>query len=346
MSLESWDSLSPMSKDAALSANGSSTVRSVSPAVQTLERAMADIALTNMPVLLIGECGTGKKFLAQQIHRLSPRRNEALAKVICAATSGENFAGYFPPAGHGHDNHNGANESNGGNGHGNGAHADAAPGSLFLEEICELDGLSQRNLLYALPDSDAAPELHDRSPRLISSTSHNLEEEMRAGRFRNELYYRINGVSLRIPPLRQRREDIPVLVHFFLAKHSAQLGRQQPEVNARVMNLLQEYSWPGNIRELENAVKKIVVLGDPQIAVADLVTAAGFELRPAPAILRGSPLKAAARAASHQAERQLILEALARTRWNRKRAAQELQISYKSLLYKLKQIGADEPETA
>ena len=206
--------------------------------------------------------------------------------------------------------------------------------------------MSQRNLLYALPDSDAAAEHHDRSPRLISSTSRNLEEEMRAGRFRNELYYRIDGASLRIPPLRQRREDIPVLVHFFLAKHSALLGRSQPGVNARVMNLLQEYSWPGNIRELENAVKKIVVLGDPQIAVADLVTAAEYEPRPAPPILRGSPLKAAARAASHQAERQLILEALTRTRWNRKRAAQELQISYKSLLYKLKQIGADEPETA
>ena len=240
----------------------------------------------------------------------------------------------------------GGNGGNGGPGHANGSHLDAAPGSLFLEEISELDGLSQRNLLYALPDSDAAAEQHDRSPRLISSTSRNLEEEMRAGRFRNELYYRIDGASLRIPPLRQRREDIPLLVNFFVAKHCALLGRPQPGLNARVMNLLQEYSWPGNIRELENAVKKIVVLGDPQIAMADLVTAAEYDPRPAPAILRGSPLKAAARAASHQAERQLILEALARTRWNRKRAAQELQISYKSLLYKLKQIGADEPETA
>ena len=343
MSLETWNSLSPMSKEAALNANGSSTMRSESPAVQTLERALADIALTNIPVLLIGESGTGKKFLAQQIHRLSLRRNEPLAKVICAATAGETFAAYFPPAGNGHE---AGKRENGGNGSANGWHPDAAPGSLFLEEISELDGSSQRNLLYALPDSDAAAEHDDRSPRLISSTSRNLEEEMRAGRFRNELYYRINGASLRIPPLRQRREDIPVLVNFFLAKHSTLLGRPQPGVNSRVMNLLQEYSWPGNIRELENAVKKIVVLGDPQIAVADLVTAAGFEPRQAPAILHGSPLKAAARAASHQAERQLILEALARTRWNRKRAAQELQISYKSLLYKLKQIGADEPETA
>jgi DNA-binding NtrC family response regulator len=337
MDPETWDSLSPMSKETGSSANGASMVRSVSPAVQALERAMADIALTNIPVLLIGESGTGKKFLAQQIHRLSTRRNEPLAKVICAATAGETFAAYFPPAGHGNGH---------GNGNRNGGHVESAPGSIFLEEISELDGLSQRNLLYALPDSDAAPEHHDHSPRLISSTSRNLEEEMRAGRFRNELYYRINGASLRIPPLRQRREDIPVLVHFFLGKHSALLGRLQPEVNSRVMNLLQEYSWPGNIRELENAVKKIVVLGDPQIAVADLVSTAAYEPRTAPAILRGSPLKAAARAASHQAERQLILEALARTRWNRKRAAQELQISYKSLLYKLKQIGADEPETA
>src|SRR5580700_6818908 len=165
MSLEAWDSLSRMSKDATVSVNGSSTVRSMSPAVQTLERALADIALTNIPVLLIGESGTGKKFLAQQIHRLSPRRNEPLAKVICAATAGETFAAYFSPAGNGHDLGNG-----GGNGHANGSHVDAAPGSLFLEEISELDGLSQRNLLYALPDGDAAAEQHDRSPRLISST--------------------------------------------------------------------------------------------------------------------------------------------------------------------------------
>src|ERR1700689_3613580 len=152
MSLETWDSLSPMNKDAILSVNGSNTVRSVSPAVQSLERALADIALTNIPVLLIGESGTGKKFLAQQIHRLSPRRDEPLAKVICAATAAETFAAYFAPPGNGHDipsdsnGGNGGNGEKGGNGNANGSHVEAAPGSLFLEEISELDGLSQRNL--------------------------------------------------------------------------------------------------------------------------------------------------------------------------------------------------------
>jgi two-component system response regulator AtoC len=168
---------------------------------------------------------------------------------------------------------------------------------------------------------------------------------MRAGRFRIELYYRINGVCLRLPPLRERKEDIPLLVEFFLRNHCAEMGKPQPLLSPRTLQKFLDHSWPGNIRELENAVKRVVVLGDDQLDVA------GWGVPPdEPRASQSNQthvhsLKAAARAASREAERDLILESLARTRWNRKRTAQELQISYKSLLYKLKQIGVGESKT-
>ena len=150
-------------------------------------------------------------------------------------------------------------------------------------------------------------------------------------------------MCLRLPPLRERREDIVPLAEFFLTKHAAQLGRPRPSLSARTLRAFLDHAWPGNIRELENVVKNVVALGDENIAVAEIVGRPA-EKRSAPAVPRGYSLKAAARAASREAERELILKALARTRWNRKRAAQELQISYKSLLYKLKQIGLQDSE--
>jgi two-component system response regulator AtoC len=143
--------------------------------------------------------------------------------------------------------------------------------------------------------------------------------------------------------LRDRREDIPILVEFFLSKHAAQLGRPRPSLSPRTLRVLLDHSWPGNIRELENVVKKIVALGDGDLATTELAAvpaAPKMEVRES----RGYSLKAAAKAASREAERELILRALGHTRWNRKRAAQELQISYKSLLYKLKQIGVEDSE--
>ena len=202
--------------------------------------------------------------------------------------------------------------------------------------------MCQRELLYALPDGEASPAPGSLGARVISATSRNLDEEMRAGRFRSDLFYRINGVCLRLPPLRERREDIPALAEYFLTKHAAQLNRARPSLSQRALQKFFDHSWPGNVRELENTLKALVALGDEQVALAEL--AAAPDSKAARASGWGHSLKAAARAASREAERELILKALARTRWNRKRAAQELQISYKSLLYKLKQIGAEEPE--
>ena len=294
-----------------------------SPAMHALELMVAQFAPTNIPLLLIGESGTGKNVLAQQIHQLSPKSRQPLVKVICAFLSGQSLSAHF-------------------NGPSNG---DGKPGTLFLEEISELDHTSQRDLLHSLPPADFTPADDVSGPRLISSTARNLDEEVKAGRFRADLYYQISAGSLRLPSLRQRKEDIPAFVELFLGKYSTLLGRTRPHLDSQDFVLLQGFSWPGNIRELENVVRRIVVMNDPKAVLSQLA----LQMNECPVSVspgKSSPLKMAARAASHRTERQLILETLARTRWNRKRAAQELQISYKSLLYKLKQIHSEEQETA
>ena len=307
--------------------NGGEFVGGSSPAMLTLEAVVSEIAATNIPVLLVGESGTGKQMFAHRIHHLSGRSKEPLAKISCASMTPETFAAEI-----------------GLDGSGRVTEDRETAGTAFFDEISELDLMCQRSLLSALPDGDAKPRRGLLTARLISTTSRNLDEEMQAGRFRRELYYRINGVCLRLPPLRERKEDIPSLADFFLSKHAMNFGRTQAALSARALALFMEYSWPGNIRELENVVKKIVALNDEDLAISELVRTPNAAVSPHIESQTRS-LKVAAKAASREAERELILKALARTRWNRKRAAQELQISYKSLLYKLKQIGLDDGES-
>ncbi len=295
--------------------------------MQTLESVISEIAPTNIPVLLVGESGTGKEIFANRVHQLSGRREELLARISCAAMNPAAFSQEL-----------GMNEN------GTGETKTGAFGTVFFDEISELDSVCQRNLLCALPDGDAGDRRGVMKARVISTTSRNLDEEIRAGRFRSELYYRINGVCLRLPPLRERKEDITLLAEFFLSKHARRLGRTRPAVSRRTLDAFLNHSWPGNIRELENVVKKIVALGDEQLAVGELTSGTSGAGKTEAVTVRSHSLKVAARAASREAERELILEALTRTRWNRKRAAQELQISYKSLLYKLKQIGFGDSE--
>jgi two-component system, NtrC family, response regulator AtoC len=173
---------------------------------------------------------------------------------------------------------------------------------------------------------------------LLSSATRRLDTEIESGRFRRELYFRINGVGLRLPPLRERKDDLPELMEWFMSKHSIELRKKAPVLSECELALLQSHEWPGNIRELENLARRIVALGDARTAIVELNSIPGPANR-AHGEMGGPSLKVAARAASRQAERQLILKALERTHWNRKRATQELQISYKSLLYKIKQTG-------
>jgi DNA-binding NtrC family response regulator len=194
-------------------------------------------------------------------------------------------------------------------------------------------------LLSLLPDEENL-DSSEGAFRLISSASINLETEVEAGRFRRELFFRLNGACLRLPPLRNRAEDIPALLDHFLSKHARLLKKPVPvpaALEAAIPSLF-GCPWPGNIRELENLARKMVAFGNVQLAMRDLTSARAIE-PPASASGHVTSLKAASRAASVKAERELILQALERTHWNRKRAARELQISYKSLLYKIKNIG-------
>lgn len=301
-------------------------ISGVSPAMQMLENIIGELSSTDIPVLLVGESGTGKEMLANRLHQLSTHCHEPLRRIPCASTNpgalgaelGLNSNGSSPKA--------------------------MAGGTVFFDEISELDATCQRYLLGVLPDGDGGARRGMIEARVVSTTNKNLDEEMRAGHFRRELYYRINGICLRLPALRDRKEDIPLMVEFFTRKHALHLGRPCPSVSQRTMEIFLGHSWPGNIRELENAVKKIVALGDEKLAAMELAAPASEPMKSRVAEAGSSSLKAAARAASREAERELIMKALARTRWNRKRAAQELQISYKSLLYKLKQIGFEDSE--
>jgi two-component system response regulator AtoC len=202
--------------------------------------------------------------------------------------------------------------------------------TLYLDEIGNLSPDCQESLFALLLKPGPAA-------RVVGGSSRELEGEMRNGNFREDLYYRLSAVCLRIPPLRQRKEDIPSLTNFFLSRYSAIFNREVPSLSSATRQLFIDYSWPGNLRELEAAARAIAAVGDESVAMGGLRS---LLARPDNGG-NGSKisLKEAARAASREAEKELILKVLARTRWNRRRAAQELQISYKALLYKLKQIG-------
>jgi two-component system response regulator AtoC len=309
-------------------------VHGSSAPMRALERTIGDIASTDIPVLLVGESGTGKEVMALEIHRLSRQRTEPFVKCGCSGLTGDKLAACLQTS---------ENAS---------AEGGIRGGTLFLDGISLLEPAAQGRLLHLLPDGRDTPPAGCQGMRVISSTTRNLEDEMKNGRFREELYYRINGVHLRLPRLRDRSEDIPALLDFFFKKYASLFERPEPKISESTMTLLLQHAWPGNIRELENVARKIVALGDEHLATHDLTvekrTKESESYPDAPKItdngysrVASGSLKEAARAASRVAERAMILNQLERTHWNRKRTARELQISYKALLYKLKQLGLD-----
>ena len=288
-------------------------------AMQTLSDMAGEIARTDIPVLVVGESGTGKDTYAKLIHWLSLKGDSPFKKINCASFNPGELFGQLRQSRQVLSK------------------ADSY-GTFYLDNVQELDAASQRELLSSLPDGEDPDSREESSIRFISSSAGSLESEVEGGRFRRELYFRLNGVCLRLPPLRERKEDIPALVDHFVIKHSTLLKKAAPPISDAAFQALSAYHWPGNIRELENLARKLVVFGDVQIALNDLQIA-GMVSHASADSSQGGSLKVAARAASKKAERELIMQALERTRWNRKRAARELQISYKSLLYKIKQIG-------
>lgn len=293
-----------------------------STTLQALQAMVEELAPTNIPILLVGESGTGKEVYARLIHELSGHHAVRLKKINCTTIDSSQLQSelHIPVAQE--------------------KECDKTP-HLFLDGIDELDSVCQKQLLAFLTDGEQWSDRLASRVRIISATTRELEKEVESGRFRRELYFRINGACLRLPPLRERKEDIRALLEHFLQKHEQDLNSVVPSLDQETLDTLMAYDWPGNIRELENTARKMAALGNARLAVNDLRVLSGAQPQP-PSTERCSSLKVEARAASRQRERELILEALQRTKWNRKRAAQELQISYKALLYKLKQIGARE----
>ena len=296
-------------------------VEGVSPSMQSVECVMREVAQSEVPVLLLAERGAGKKATARRVHDLSRRGGQLFRVVSCTALDSDKLGELA-----GLDGSSGA-------------------GTVFLEEVAELSAEGQVRLLLALKQANGNGG-HSQVPakkpaRFICGSARDLEAEVKLGNLREDLYYRISGVCLRLPPLRQRREDIPILIEHFLRKYGRDFQRTAPVLSEETHRLFQEYSWPGNVRELENAARAIVALGDERVAMGGL---RAMLLRPA--IGGRVSLKQASRAASREAEKEIILRMLTRTRWNRRRAAEELQISYKALLYKLKQMGCSEYEAS
>jgi len=273
--------------------------------MRTVEEVIRELSQNDVPVMVVGEKGSGKAAAAARIHALSRRSGEPFEIYQGRDVTEEGLAAIS-----------------------------AQGGSIYLQGVCELAPSAQAELARQIVRGAGQRSV----PRFLCGTSVELEPEVKNGKFREDLYYRICGVCLRLPPLRQRKEDIPVLLEWFLTSASQEFNGPVPVLSADTMKFFLEYHWPGNIRELKEAARAIVVLGDESLAMGGLRS---LLRRAAGGNGTRISLKDAARAASREAEKELILQVLKRTRWNRRRAAQELQISYKALLYKLKQIGCE-----
>jgi two-component system response regulator AtoC len=304
--------------------------------VMKVVRLRADkVAAAQVPVLILGESGVGKEVVARYIHARSPWRASSFVKVSCPAIPGtlleSELFGYEKGA------FTGANNMKPGR-------VEAAQGgTLFLDEIAEIEGDLQAKLLQLLQDGrysriGGQEEMHT-DVRVICATHRRLEEEIQSGKFRQDLYFRINVVSLRLPPLRERSGDLEILVQYFMDVYQKEFERQVPRLTPETLHLMKRHTWPGNIRELENVVKRYVILGTEDVITSDLV---GRPLQ-APSLempLDGSiSLKKMTRQATQDLERRVILQVLEANGWNRKRAARELNISYRALLYKIHQAG-------
>lgn len=303
--------------------------------MQEVHRMATRIAGTNVPVLLTGSGGTGKEVLARWIHKQSPWSNGQFVKVNCAAIPGalleSELFGYEKGAF-------------------TGAHASkpgrvelAHNGTLFLDEIADLNFSLQSKLLQFLQDGRFS-RIGDESERavetrLICATGKSLETEIDGGKFRADLYYRINVVHLRMPLLRERCEDIPLLAEYFREQFQEKFGKESEPLSREMLHYLQKLDWPGNVRELSNGIARHVLIG----AEAKIVQEPPAKRREtARGGVNGAatvPLKQIAREAVRESERNFILEALQANQWNRRKTAQALKISYRALIYKIRNAG-------
>jgi two-component system, NtrC family, response regulator AtoC len=303
--------------------------------MQKARQKIDKVAQSGVPILIQGDNGTGKGVLASFIHNLSPQPDASFVKVNCAAIPGalleSELFGYEKGAF-------------------TGAHA-AKPGrveladggTLFLDGIDEIDMSLQAKLLQLLQDGQfcriGGQEERRVRVRVICATNRRLETEIANGRFRQDLFYRINVVSIELPPLRSRAEDIPELVAYFLQIHRVRHNMQARPLSPAALHLLTKHPWPGNIRELENLIERYVILGSEEAISSELLNWEYTHVTPDIPLEGQIHLKKITRQAVHDLERKIILSVLEANHWNRKRTASALRISYRALLYKIRRAG-------
>lgn len=333
-----------------------------SPKMEEVKMTIEQVADTTATVLIRGESGTGKEVVARMIYSQSPRHDKPFVKVNCAAIPHEllesELFGYEPGA------FTGANRQK------LGKFDQANNGTIFLDEISEMHPALQAKLLHVLQDGEFARLGGKRDiavdVRVLAATNKPLERAVEEGMFREDLFYRLNVVTIHIPPLRERREEISIFLDFFMRKYSEYYGKQPPPFSEYAVSRMIEYSWPGNIRELENLAKRYVIVGNEPQIIRELSTHKpiisstsgtsplwGIKEPPPPAVpvVVPPPVRKKAsdeltddlpslleigKKAAMQAEREAIERVLSQTKWNRRQAAKILKISYKALLNKLK----------
>lgn len=308
-----------------------------SPKMLEIFETIKKISEYKTTVLLTGESGTGKEVIARAIHYNSSRAEQPFVTVNCGAIP-ENLL-ESELFGHVKGAFTGAHRNK------PGLFEEADGGTLFLDEIGELPLLLQVKLLRALQEEEirrvgdtAAIKVN---VRIIAATIKDLAKEVESGNFREDLFYRLNVLNIAIPPLRSRREDIPLLAEYFIQKYNKKLGVKLAGIEPEALNLLIDCDWPGNVRELENAMERAMVMTH-----GEHITSANL-----PAHLRGKGAKSGFRLAEDEysikkmtrlLEEELILKALAKTRGNRTQAAKILEISHRALLYKIKEFALEE----
>ncbi len=334
-----------------------------SPTIKRLKGLIRQVADTGLSVLITGESGVGKELVARSLHTQSPRAKRAFIKVNCAALPNEllesELFGYEKGA------FTGATEAK------PGKFELADGGTIFLDEIGDMSMALQAKLLQVLQDSEfcRVGGIKDKKVDVwvVCATNHDLEADIQKGAFREDLFYRINIIKIEVPPLRDRRQDIPELIEHFLKKYSHALNRSARgiTISKELMSLFMQYYWPGNVRELENYVQKIIVMGNDEGVRQELLAKKDMEqatvsFSPSKDLSREEDLidsvingiqddftdefpslKQVKKLAQSKAERIFIEEALRRTRGNKRDAAMLLRISYKAILYKIKEYGID-----
>ena len=313
-----------------------------SPKMLEARQILSEAARVDVTVLVTGETGTGKELVARAIHQFSSRRAGPFVKVNCAAMPREllesEMFGYERGA------FTGAHKLK------IGKFEAAHRGTIFLDEIGDLHPALQAKLLHVLQDGEFS-RIGGKSTlsvdvRVLAATNQDLERAVAEGRFREDLYYRLNVIQVLVPPLRERTAEIPLLANYFVERYAKLYHRDGFTISPPVLERLTQHRYPGNVRELENLIKRMIVLDDPfltRIPLPDAAVNGGDSARPpsSPASAPEPSLKEIARRASQAAEREAISKMLERTGWNRVRAAKALRISYRALLYKIKDTGLE-----